>query len=236
MSGATFADNVVVVTGASAGIGREFALQLAAQGARLALAARDGARLAAVEAECRQRGGQAIAVPTDVADPAQCAALIAAAVAAYGRLDTLINNAGISMWARFADVRDLEIFDRLLRVNYLGSVYCTHHALPHLVGSRGRLVAVSSVSGRTGVPMRSGYVASKHAMSGFFDTLPLGESPVRESEIMTAEACARQIVAAASARKREIVQSARGRAGMWLKLVAPGLVDRIARRAVERGK
>ncbi|HEY0783335.1 MAG TPA: SDR family oxidoreductase [Thermoanaerobaculia bacterium] len=269
MKRATFADNVVIVTGASAGIGRELAVQLATQGARLALAARDGARLAEVAAECRQLGGQALAVPTDVADSVQCGALVAATVAAYGRVDTLINNAGISMWARFVDLHDLELFDRLLRVNYLGSVYCTHFALPHLLASRGRLVAVSSMTGRTGVPMRSGYAASKHAMTGFFDTLrielagtgvsvtvaypdfvateirqrafavdgrPLGESPVRESEIMTAEVCARQIVAAAGARKREIVQSARGRVGLWLKVVAPGLVDRIARRAVERGK
>jgi len=266
-----FRENVVVLTGASAGIGAEVARLLAAQGAWLALAARDAARLEEVAEECRALGGRAVAVPTDVADEAQCAALIERAVAEFGRIDTLVNNAGIGMWARFDEVTDLSIFDRIMRVNYLGSVYCTHHALPHLKRSRGRLVGVSSLTGRTGVPTRSGYAASKHAMAGFFDTLrielmddgvtvtmvypgfvateirerafgadgrPLGagNSPVREAEVMTVEECARLIVRAAAERRRELVMTRRGKVGMWLKLLAPGLVDRIARRAIEQGR
>jgi NAD(P)-dependent dehydrogenase (short-subunit alcohol dehydrogenase family) len=259
---------VVVLTGASRGIGRAMALQLAAQGAWLALAARDEAGLAELAAECEGRGGRAVAIPTDVADEHQCAALIARTANAYGRIDTLINNAGITMWALFEQVTDLSVFERILRVNYLGSVWCTWHALPHLRASRGRIVAVSSLTGKTGVPTRSGYAASKHAMNGFFDTLrielagsgvsvtvacpdfvateireraygadgkPLGTSPVHEGRVMTAETCARLILDGAAARKRELILSGRGKLGLWLKLLAPGLVDRIARKAIDQG-
>ena len=166
-----FRDNVVILTGASAGIGREMALQLAGQGARLALAARDAAKLEEVAAACRARGAKAVAVPTDVGDEAQCRALVERTVAEYGRVDTLVNNAGIGMWARFDEMTDLAPFERIMRVNYLGSVYCTHYALPHLKASRGRIVGVSSLTGKTGVPTRSGYAASKHAMAGFFDSI-----------------------------------------------------------------
>ena len=166
-----FSENVVIITGASSGIGAELALQLAEQGAWLALGARDESRLNAVAQDCRQRGGRALVVKTDVTDPAQCAALVAATVKEYGRLDTLINNAGVGMWARFEDVQDLALFEKIMRVNYLGSLYCAFYALPHLKNSRGRFVAVSSLAGKTGVPARSGYAASKYALSGFLDSL-----------------------------------------------------------------
>lgn len=171
MATPTFRDNVVIVTGASGGIGRQIALHLAREGASLALAARRRGALARVAQECAAAGGVALAVPTDVTDPAQCEALIARAVERYGRIDTLVNNAGISMAFFFEELRDLTLPERLVRVNYLGSVYCTHYALPHLKAARGRLVGVSSLTGKTGVPMRSIYAASKHAMAGFFDSL-----------------------------------------------------------------
>jgi short-subunit dehydrogenase len=171
MTDAPFRDNAVIVTGASSGIGRAVALELASQGALLALAARDAGRLDAVEAECRQRGGRVISVPTDVSDETQCRNLVIRTVGEFGKLDTLINNAGISMWARFEEMRTLTPFEDIMRVNYLGAVFCTYHALPHLKRSRGRIVAVSSLAGRNGVPTRSGYAASKHAMTGFFDSL-----------------------------------------------------------------
>lgn len=269
MSRAPFADNVVLLTGASSGIGQELALQLAGQGARLALAARRRDRLEEVAEACRDRGGQAFAHVTDVAEEEQCRALVAAAVDRYGRLDTLINNAGLTMWSLFADLETLEPCETIMRVNYFGSLYCTYYALPHLRQSRGRLVGVSSLTGKTGVPTRSAYAASKHAMAGFFDTLriellgsgvtvtmaypdfvatetrerafgadgrPVGKSPVREGEVMSAEECARRILAGAAKRRRELIMSARGKLGMWLKLIAPGLIDRIALRAITRGK
>jgi short-subunit dehydrogenase len=168
---AVFHENVVIITGASQGIGRELARQLATQGAWLALAARNTEMLDQTAALCRTVGGRALVVPADVTDAVQCERLVAQTVAVYGRVDTLVNNAGIGMWSLFADVRELSIFESIMRVNYLGSVYCTFHALSHLKRARGRLVGVNSLSGRLGVPTRSGYAASKHALAGFFDSL-----------------------------------------------------------------
>jgi short-subunit dehydrogenase len=262
-------DNVVAITGASKGIGAELARQLAAKGAKLVLAARNAKELEAVAEECRKLGAAVVTVKADVAEERDCQAIVAGAVLAYGRLDTLVNNAGMSMWARFEDIRDVSVLERIMRVNYMGAVYCTRHALPYLRESRGRIVGISSLAGRTGVPTRTGYAASKHAMTGFFDSLrieldgsgvtvtmvypgfvstgirenatgpdgqPIMVSPVREGEVMTVEDCARRIVRAMERREREVVMTARGRMGLWLKLFAPGLVDRIARRAIEHGR
>jgi NAD(P)-dependent dehydrogenase (short-subunit alcohol dehydrogenase family) len=171
MAAHPFKDKVVVITGGSSGIGRELAYQLSTHGAQLVLAARDPVLLDAVVTECRRRGARAIAVPTDVSVEAECAALIARAVEEFGRIDTLINNAGISMRARFDDLGGTEPIERIMRINYFGSVYCTWYALPHLKQTRGRIVAVSSLAGKTGVPTLSGYSASKHAMVGFFESL-----------------------------------------------------------------
>jgi short-subunit dehydrogenase len=160
-----------VVTGASAGIGAALSLALAERGAKLVLAARDVAALEGVARELRGRGGEALVVRCDVAVQADCEALVKAAIERFGRIDIFVNNAGLSMWARFTEITDLSLFERLMRVNYLGAVYCTHYALPHLLATRGLLVAVSSLTGKVGVPTRSGYAASKHAMQGFFDSL-----------------------------------------------------------------
>lgn len=269
MSDPAFRENVVILTGASSGIGRELAYQLAYQGAWLALAARDQARLEAVAAECRALGGRALVVQTDVAQRAQCERLVERTIAEYGRLDTLVNNAGITMWARFDELQDLAVAEKIMQVNYFGSLYCTYAGLPYLKERRGRIVVVCSLSGKAGVPMRSGYAASKHALAGFFDTLrielapygvsvtvvypdfvateshqrafgpdgkPLGLSPLQVGKIMPAEVCARGILRAAGGRRRELVMGLRGKLGQWLKLVAPGLVDRIALRAIQRGR
>ena len=167
----TFRGQVILVTGASSGIGAELARQCAAAGAHVALAARDGARLAQVAAECRTRGGDALVLTGDVSIEADCKRLVDETVAHYGRLDTLINNAGLGASGRFDDITDLSIFETLMRVNFLGSVWCTAYALPHLKESRGRIVAISSLTGLTGVPKRTAYAATKHAMAGFFDSL-----------------------------------------------------------------
>lgn len=262
-----FKDNVVIITGASLGIGEAMAYELARQGARLALAARDEERLTAVAAECRAVGGRAVAVPTDVSDEGQCKALIDRTVGEYGRIDTLINNAGISMWSRLDELESLAPIERIMDVNYFGSVYCAYYALPYLKETRGRIVVVSSVQGRTGVPTRTGYSASKHALVGFFESLrielegdgvtvtivfpdfvatgtqarsmgpdgqPLGTVPANLDKGLSTGQCAREIVAAAASRKREIIMSRRARLGKWLKLIAPGIPDRLARNAIER--
>jgi short-subunit dehydrogenase len=269
MKDSSLRDNVMIITGASSGIGRALALQLAEQGAWLALAARDVDQLETAARDCRRYSGRAIVVRTDVAEQGQCQNLVEQTVAEYGRLDTLINNAGISMWTKFEDLKDLRVLERIMQVNYLGSAYLTAYALPYLKQTQGRIVAVSSLAGKNGVPTRSGYAASKHALVGFFDSLrielagtgvtvtiiypgfvtseirerafgadgkPLGKSPVRESEVMSAEECAHLMLNAIARRKREEVMTWRGKLGQWVKLLAPGMVDKIARQAIEEGK
>ena len=167
----TFTGKTVLITGASEGIGRALALALAAERAQLALNARDEVRLAEAVRECAARGAEALALPADVSRQEDCAAMVARAVARFGRLDVLINNAGVTMWSRFDALSDLSVFTRLLATNYLGAVYATAAALPALKAAGGLIVAVASVAGLTGVPERSGYAASKHAMVGFFESL-----------------------------------------------------------------
>jgi len=167
----TFAGKVVIVTGASQGIGRALCLALAPQRPRLVLAARDAAALESAASACRDAGAETRVVPTDVSSETECRRLVAQTVAAFGGLDALVNNAGISMWARFDELQDLSIYETLMRVNYLSCVYLSHAALPHLKRSRGRIVTVASLAGVTGVPTRTGYAASKHAVFGFFDSL-----------------------------------------------------------------
>ncbi len=167
----TFTGKTVLITGASEGIGRALALALATEGARLALNARNEVRLDAAVHECAARGAETLALPGDVSRQEDCASMVARTMAHFGALDVLINNAGITMWSRFDAIGDLGVFARLLATNYLGAVYATAAALSALKASRGLIVAVASVAGLTGVPERSGYAASKHAMVGFFESL-----------------------------------------------------------------
>lgn len=168
---AEFTGKVIIVTGASEGIGRALCMALAPQKPRLVLAARNVERLEELEKEVEALGAEAIVVPTDVMDMDACRKLIDQAVLAYGGIDVLVNNAGGTMWTKLEDITDISIFERLMRLNYLSAVYCTYYALPHLKQSKGRIVGLSSVAGITGVPTRTAYAASKHAMFGFFDSL-----------------------------------------------------------------
>jgi short-subunit dehydrogenase len=263
------AQQVVIVTGASEGIGRALCLVLAERKDRIVLAARNEGRLAQVAEECRARGAEVLVVPTDVTGKEDCRALVEATRSGFGRIDTLVNNAGMSMWSRLDEIADLDLFETLMRVNYLGCVYLTYYALPELKKSRGRIVAVASLAGITGVPTRTGYAASKHAVFGFFDSLrielsgtgvsvtvvapdfvvseihrralgpdgqPLVDSPMQEAKIMTADECARMIVNAMDRRRRLVIGSFRGRVGRFVRLLAPGLIDRIATKAIREGK
>ena len=166
-----YREQVVIVTGASSGIGQALALQLAGQGAKVVLAARRAELLEQVADTCRLAGGEALAVPTDVADETQCKALIEKTVAKFDRLDMLINNAGLAVIARLEDYTDLSLFRHVMDVNFYGAVYCTYYALPHLIRSHGRLTAVSSLGGKAPLPYNSPYIASKFAMHGFYDSL-----------------------------------------------------------------
>jgi len=260
-----FTGKTVLITGASEGIGRALALALAAEKPRLVLAARNAARLAEAARACEVHGAQVLTLSADVSRAEDCEQLVARTLERFGTLDVVVNNAGITMWSRFDEISDLGVFTRLLAVNYLGAVYLTAAALPHLKASRGLIVAVASLAGLTGVPERTAYAGSKHAMVGFFESLrielagsgvgvtiiapdfvvseihrraigpdgaPLGQTPMQEARIMSAEECARLMVGAMRRRQRLLITSARGRLGRWARLMLPAVVDRIAARAI----
>ena len=134
---------VTLITGASSGIGAALAYELAAQGAWLALGARRLDELETVAEKCRALGGRALAIQCDVSEQKQCEAFIGASVAEYGRVDTLVNNAGITMWARFGDLENPDLIERILKVNFLGAMYCTYYALPYLKKTRGRIACIA---------------------------------------------------------------------------------------------
>jgi short-subunit dehydrogenase len=172
-----FRGQVVIVTGASAGIGRSLALQLAGQGARVVLAARRMERLEQLAAQCRLLGGQALPVLVDVGEETQCRALVEKTIAQFGRLDMLINNAGLAASALLDEFPDLHLFKHTMDVNFYGAVYCTYYALPHLKQSQGRLVAISSLGGKAPIPYNTPYISSKYALHGFFDALRMELRP-----------------------------------------------------------
>lgn len=165
-----FKDKVVIVTGASTGIGNAIAREFAQNGSRVMLAARSAEKLASLESEIREKGFEASFCVTDVTREEDCRRLIETTVTKYGTVHILINNAGISMRALFNDV-DLSVLKRLMDVNFWGTVYCTKYALPYLLENKGSVVGVSSVAGFHGLPGRTGYSASKFAMHGFLETI-----------------------------------------------------------------
>jgi NAD(P)-dependent dehydrogenase (short-subunit alcohol dehydrogenase family) len=170
-------NQVVLITGASTGIGEALAIALAKGGAKVVLTARRLAELQRVESAIRANGGQALAVACDVTCREDNVRAVNEAVAHFGSLDCIVLNAGATMWAKFEDIEDPSMLDRLMQVNYMGAVYGVHAALPHLKKSRGRIVGIASLTALTGVPTRSGYAASKHAMRGFFDSLRIELEP-----------------------------------------------------------
>lgn len=163
---------VVLITGGSSGIGRALVLACAQAGAAVAFTGRDTSGLAQTSALLTSTVPDArhLAIRADVAVAADCHRSVAETVAAFGRLDVLINNAGISMRALFEDVNPA-VLRRLMDVNFFGTVETTHAALPHLLASRGSIVGVSSIAGYRGLPGRTGYSASKFAMHGFLEAL-----------------------------------------------------------------
>jgi short-subunit dehydrogenase len=228
-------DKVVVITGASSGIGRALAYEYASRGAKLALAARRIDRLEELKRELNDN--DIFICQTDVSKEEDCKTFIQSTAAYFGRIDILINNAGISMRALFADL-DLDVIKKLMDVNFWGTVYCSKYALPYLLLTRGSLVGIISIAGYVGLPGRTGYSASKYAVRGFLDALRIenlktglhvlvaapgftasevrqvalvqdgsqqGETPRDESKMMSAEECARRIVKAIDKRKRHLI-------------------------------
>ncbi|MCU0461215.1 MAG: SDR family oxidoreductase [Bacteroidales bacterium] len=165
-----FKDKVVIVTGASSGIGAATAREFAANGSKVMLAARSEEQLSEIVKEIKALNQEASYVVTDVSRETDCRNLVEKTVEKYSTVDILINNAGISMRAVFDDV-DLKVLHNLMNVNFWGTVYCTKYALPYLVANKGSVVGVSSVAGFHGLPGRTGYSASKFAMHGFLETI-----------------------------------------------------------------
>lgn len=226
---------VVIITGASSGIGRALAKEFYARGTRLTLGARRIDQLEALKSELQS--SDILCVETDVAKEDDCKKLIDLTIEKYGCIDVLINNAGISMRALFIDM-DLDVMHQLMDVNFYGTVYCTKYALPHLLETKGSLVGVISIAGYVGLPGRTAYSASKFAIRGFLDTIriehlksglhvlvaapgftasdvrkvaltsdgtPQGETPRNEAAMMSAETCAMYIAEAVRKRKRELI-------------------------------
>ena len=164
------ADAVVVITGASSGIGMACARAFYEKGCRLVIAARNLDPLRQLQHELDSSAERIFIVRTDVSFEEDCQELIRFTIEKFGRIDVLINNAGITMRALFKDV-DLSVLRKVMDVNYWGMVYCTKYALPWLLESKGSVIGMSSVAGYKGLPTRSGYSASKFAMEGFLETL-----------------------------------------------------------------
>lgn len=261
--------HVTIITGASDGIGAELARQIAARDgatAALVLAARSRDKLDEVARACEAHGAHVLVRPTDVGQQADCEGLIADTVARYGRIDALVNNAGMSAHALLEEVQDMDWYEHLMRINLWGSAWCTRAALPHLKASRGLIVAVSSLAGLVGVPGRTAYSATKFAMTGFFEALRVemsphgvgvtiaypgvvatdiryrgfnaqgqaaGKSGLDERGAMSVETCSRLIAEGMARRQRDIVMTAKGKLGRWMKLLAPALVDRLALAALK---
>ncbi len=228
-------NKVVVITGASSGIGKALAEEYASKGFNLVLAARRLEKLK--ELENKLTNVEVFSVKADVTIETDCKNLIDSAVNKFGKIDILINNAGISMRAATINV-DMNVLRKVMDVNFWGTVYCTKFALPYLLASKGSLVGVMSVGGYVGLPARSGYSASKFAMRGFLDSVRIehrrsglhvlvaapgfttseirksaltadgtqqGETPRDENKMMSAEECAHRIFKAVKRRQRKLI-------------------------------
>ena len=163
-------NKVIIITGASSGIGKALAFALAKKGNKLVLAGRNKEKLNAVLQKMDEVNISAISIVTDVCKKEDCKNLINKCITEFGRIDVLINNAGISMRALFNE-SDLEVIDKVMNTNFWGTVFCTKYALPYLLQSNGSLVGVSSIAGHIGLPERSAYSASKFAMNGFLESV-----------------------------------------------------------------
>jgi short-subunit dehydrogenase len=250
-------DKVIIITGASSGIGKALALACASRGAKLALAARNPGKLSELSAMLRNTAH--LILPTDVSVEEDCRILVEKTLERFGHIDILINNAGISMRALFSEV-DLAVIHALMDTNFWGTVYCTKYALPHLLKTQGSLVGVSSIAGYKGLPGRAGYSASKFAMQGFLEVVRIenrkkglhvliacpgftasnirntalskdgsaqGETPLNEADLMSSEQVADHILDAIVRRKHRIILTTQGKLTVLLNKFFPKFMDKM---------
>jgi NAD(P)-dependent dehydrogenase (short-subunit alcohol dehydrogenase family) len=257
-------DKVVIVTGASSGIGRALAEVFSAAGAKVVLAARNQDKLEAIASLLPH---EKLVVCTDVSKEEDCQNLVEQTIQKFGQIDILINNAGISMRALFRDV-DLEVLHKLMDVNFWGAVYCTKYALPHILAQKGSIVGVSSIAGYRGLPGRAGYSASKFALQGFLEVVRTehlndglhvltacpgftgtnirnqalneagdtqGETPLNENQLMSAAEVAHQILKATRKRKRSITLTTQGKLTGFFDKWLPGWMDQMVYDHFQKG-
>jgi short-subunit dehydrogenase len=250
-----FENKVVVITGASSGIGRALAISFLGQGAKVALCARNLDKLQ--EAFHAFDNNNLLLVAADVSKESDCENFVDRVSQKWGHIDALINNAGISMRALFEDV-ELDVLRNLMEINFWGTVYMSKYVLPHILKTKGIITGVSSIAGYRGLPARTGYSASKFAMQGFLESLRTEllhtgvqvmwvcpgftasnirntalsasgeaqkETPLEENKLMSAEECADRIMKAMAKRKRTVVMTMQGKLAVWLNKLVPSFVD-----------
>ena len=163
-------NKVVIITGATSGIGKALAFEFGRKGSSVVITGRRGELLASIEQELKEQGVPVLSVPGDVSRDEDTVAIIEKTIQHFGRIDVLINNAGISMRALFEDVQ-LDVFRKVMDINFFGTIHCTKHALPYILQSKGSIVGISSINGKRATPARTAYSASKYAMEGFLEAL-----------------------------------------------------------------
>lgn len=250
-------EQIVVITGASSGIGRESARLFAEAGATLVLAARGHQALETLADEVHALGGRALVVPTDVSDPKQVEALADAAIARFGRIDTWINNAAISVYGSFLDLT-LEEQRRVMDVTYWGALHGFRAAIPRMAATGGTIITVSSAEAEVAMPLQSAYSAAKHALRGLSGAVRIellhDRVPIRVTDIKPASVdtpfygtvktklgvaprpvwpvydpivVARQVVKAATHARREVLVGGAAQGIVALNTLAPRLTDRL---------
>lgn len=163
-------DKVVVITGGTSGIGKALAFEFGLKGSKIVITGRNQNALNEVASLLREQGVEVLAVSADVTSVDDNNRMAAAAVSTFGRIDVLINNAGISMRAIFEEV-DPEVIRKVMDINFYGAVYATKSCLPEVIRNSGSIVGISSIAGYRGLPARTGYSASKFALNGFLESL-----------------------------------------------------------------
>lgn len=163
-------DKVVIITGGSSGIGKALAIEFGKLGAKIVITGRNEARLNEVGQALDQINAPNLCLALDVSNEKDNEQLVKETIKSFGKIDILINNAGISMRALLEEI-DLKVFKKVMDINFNGTLYATKYCLPHILASKGSIVGISSINGYRGTPARTAYTASKYAMNGFFEAL-----------------------------------------------------------------
>lgn len=251
-----------VITGGSSGIGREIAIQYSMRGYRLLLSARQKGPLEETKRMCESLGAEEVHTQvTDVDSEDQCKALVEKAVELFGGIDILVLCAGVGAHQLFKEVTSLESYQRLMKTNFFGYLYCTFYALNYLKESKGQILVVSSISGEIGLPFRTAYCASKFAVTGFFEALrteldrdnvaitivcpPSVKTKFRENSLVRVKTqhdnehtidvdkCVKDILAAADRRARKIYFPFKVYFAAYVRPFFPDLIDKKLKRAAK---